>query len=67
MLILITTSKKGTGERCSAAVNSEEISTAVFVPDIGMTAINMKSGQPTLWAFESPTDIAQAEWENKHG
>ena len=62
MLISLTTSKKGETQKCAAAVNPRYITSVVFVPEFGLTAVNIYNGC-TLWAHESPREIQQDIYE----
>ncbi len=63
MMIKITKSCKD-GSLADGAINPHYMTSAVFVPEQELTAINMDN-QPTIWVVETPDDIA--DMVNKEG
>lgn len=55
-MIKITKSCK-TGGVTDGAINPAFMTSALYVPEMELTAINMYD-QPTIWVVESPDDIA---------
>lgn len=56
MMIKITKSCKEGGVT-DGVINPEFITSALYVPEHGLTAVNMHN-QPTIWVVESPDEIA---------
>ncbi len=69
MLIKITKSCKNGGVT-SGAINPKYVSSALYVPELELTAINMYN-QPTIWVIESHDELADltnaAEKEAQYG
>jgi hypothetical protein len=65
MLIKLTRAAKDSGEKSDAAVNPRYVTSAIYVPEFGLTAVNMYN-QPTIWVLESPEEIAQDIWESEN-
>tara|TARA_R110002072_G_scaffold981_4_gene8119 strand:+ start:2670 stop:2888 length:219 start_codon:yes stop_codon:yes gene_type:complete len=63
MMIKITKSCK-LGGVTDGAINPTFMTSALYVPEMELTAINMHD-QPTIWVVESPDDIADMinAWE----
>jgi len=63
MMIKITKSCKSGGVT-DGAINPFYMTSALYVPEMELTAINMHD-QPTVWVVESPDDIADMvnAWE----
>ncbi len=55
-MLLLTKKDRETGKIADVLINSKSITSAVFVPSCGMTAINMDSG-PSIWVEDTPEDI----------
>ena len=55
-MIKITKSCKN-GGIAAGAINPKYVSSALYVPELELTAINMHN-QPTIWVIESPDELA---------
>jgi len=63
MLINLTKQDKD-GTICEAAVNPRYITSAIYVPSMGLTALNMYQ-QHTLWVTEGPDEISRLVYEGE--
>lgn len=56
MMIKVTKADKN-GKQSEGAINPRFMTSALYVEEQGLTAINMED-QPTIWVTDSPTLIA---------